>query len=117
MQQYDVDTRNCVRWTCIQTPDLRDQWGFSLSDGARRGFLQFLSQGKGLLALHAATIFFDDWPEYRNILGAWWEWGVSGHAPLQEHEMHVAEGSHPLTAGIEDFRIFDELYTDRKSVV
>jgi uncharacterized protein len=111
LQQYDLLTLNCVRWTCSQTPDWREQWAFHLSEAARRGFLDFLSQGKGLMALHAATICFDDWPEYRNILGAWWEWGVSGHAPLQEHRMRVVESSHSLIEGIGDFWIVDELYT------
>src|SRR5437868_48546 len=82
LQQYDLLTLNCVRWTCSKTPDWREQWGFAPSEAAQQGFLEFLSQGKGLLALHAATICFDDWPEYHNILGAWWKWGVSGHAPL-----------------------------------
>ena len=29
------------------------------------------------MAIHAATICFDEWPEYPNILGATWEWGIA----------------------------------------
>lgn len=108
---FDMLTLNCVRWTCDQTPHWRDDWHFELSAAARRGFLNFLAQGKGLLALHGATICFDDWLEYRKILGAWWEWGYSGHAPLQEHVMHVRTGAHPVVEGIGDFAVTDELYT------
>lgn len=110
-QEYDLLTLNCVRWTCSQTPVWREEWAFHLSEVARRELLRFLAGGKGLLALHAATICFDDWPEYRQILGAWWGWGISGHAPLLEHRMHIADSSHPLVEGIGDFSIVDELYT------
>jgi uncharacterized protein len=113
---FDLLTINCVRWTCDQTPAWRDEWHFELSEAARAGFLQFLATGKGLLALHCATICFDDWPEYRQILGGWWEWGHSGHAPYQVHPMHIADASHPITRGMSDFDLMDELYTGPRTV-
>ena len=112
IQDFDMLTLNCVRWTCAQTPDWRDEWAFELSEAARAQFLAFLEKGKGLLALHAATICFDDWPEFRTILGAWWEWDHSGHAPLQYQPMHIRSVTPPITAGLGNFVIYDELYTD-----
>ena len=112
---FDMLTLNCVRWTCSQpqvSAEWREQWSFELSEQARRGLAEFFAQGKGLLALHCATICFDDWPEYRRILGAWWEWGHSGHAPFGTHRMQVHAGAHPVVAGLEDFGIADELYTN-----
>jgi len=117
LQKFDLITLNCVRWTCGQeqvSSEWREKWHFELSEGARRGFKDFLAQGKGLLALHCATICFDDWPEYRKILGAWWEWGHSGHAPHQEQYMHVHTDAHAITEGIDNFMIKDELYTNPK---
>ena len=111
LQHFDMLTLNCVRWTCDQTPDWRDEWHFELSPKARQELLDFFASGRGMLARHCATICFDDWPEYRKILGAWWEWGLSGHAPFQEHSMHIRSTSHPLTQGLADFVIRDELYT------
>ncbi len=110
--EFDMLALNCVRWTCDQNPNLRDDWHFELSATARRSFLDFLAQGKGLIALHSASLCFDDWPEYRKILGAWWDWGYSSHSPLQEHVMHVRINAHPVVEGIEDFVITDELYTN-----
>ncbi len=110
LQDFDMLTLNCARWTCAQTPAW-GEWRFTLSARAREGLLRFLASGRGLLALHCATLCFDDWPEYRRILGAWWEWGHSGHAPLQEHTMRLRSTAHPLTRGLADFTIFDELYT------
>lgn len=112
LSDFDLLTINCVRWTCARNPEFRDEWGFELSEEAREGFLDFLAQGKGLLALHCATICFDDWPTYRNILGAWWKWDHSSHAPYQDHVMHIQDRAHPITEGLEDFTVMDELYTN-----
>jgi len=111
LADFDMLTLNCVRWTCDQSPSWRDEWHFELSEAARKGFLDFFDKGRGMLALHCATICFDDWPEYRKILGAWWEWNVSGHAPFQEQPMRVRTDAHPIVKGISDFSILDELYT------
>ena len=108
---FDMLTLNCARWTCAQNPEWRDQWRFELSLPARRELLRFLGAGRGLLALHCATLCFDDWPEYPRVLGAWWEWGHSSHAPLQEHAIEIVSPTHPITRGFADFVIHDELYT------
>jgi type 1 glutamine amidotransferase len=111
MKEFDLLVMNCVRWTCEQTPQWADDWCYHISQENREGMLRHLISGRGLLALHAATICFDDWPEFRNIIGAWWEWGSSGHAPYGLYEMKVRR-KHPLVEGIPDFVISDELYTD-----
>ena len=114
LQGYDMLTLNCARWTCSQpqvSEAWRRDWAYHLPDAARKGFLAFLAEGKGLLALHAATICFDDWPEFRKILGAWWVWGHSSHPPIQVHKVRVHTGAHPITKGIRDFEVRDELYT------
>jgi len=114
LADFDLVTLNCARWTCRQpqiSPAWRQQAGFEVSAEVQRSFAQFLAAGKGLLALHAATLCFNDWPAYSHILGAWWEWGYSGHAPLQEHLIQVRTDAHPVVMGIGDFAIHDELYT------
>lgn len=111
MEDFDIVVLNCVWWTGDQTPNWHDEWGREFPEASRVGLLNHLRSGKGLLALHAATICFDDWPEYRNILGAWWEWGISGHAPYQEHHMQLRAYQNPIIVGLADFDIVDELYT------
>ena len=115
LSDFDMLTLNCVRWTCDQRPNWRDEWHFELSSKARQELLNFFASGKGMLALHCATICFDDWPEYRKILGAWWDWGQSSHAPLQDHAMHIRSASHSITEGLADFVIVDELYTNPRT--
>ena len=110
IQEFDVLTLNCARTTFASQAQWREEWGFELSGRARREIRVFLRRGKGLLALHAAALCFDDWPEFREILGAWWEWGYTTHPAIQEHGMRVRTDAHPVVDGIEDFTIFDELY-------
>lgn len=110
LADFDLVTLYCTRATYRQKPDWTEKWGMEISESARRGFVDFLNGGKGILALHAATGCFDDWPEYRQILGAWWEWGYSSHPPVQEHAMHVNSDAHAIVRGLSDFRIVDELF-------
>ena len=112
---FDMLTLNCARWTCEDNPDWRDEWHFELRRSAQEVLLNYLAQGKGILALHSAVICFDDWREYRSVLGAWWEWGHSTHPPMQEHEMRVRTNAHRVVRDVEDFVITDELYIDLRT--
>jgi type 1 glutamine amidotransferase len=114
LSSYDILCLNCVRWTCSQKevhPSWPAKWRFALSQAARKGFMDFLSQGKGVLGIHAAAICFDDWAEFPKILGGRWEWGFSRHTPVQEHRVRVVAPEHPIVEGVGDFIIEDELYT------
>src|SRR5690348_5836104 len=46
-----------------------DYWQ-EISDEAKSDFLNWLKQGKGLLVLHHAIASYQEWPEYRKIIGA-----------------------------------------------
>jgi len=109
LREFDMITMNCARWTCADVgPD--HEWysfRFELSQEARAELLGFLGEGKGLLALHAATLCFDDWDEFAEILGA----RFTGHGPYQEYRLRVHADAHPITEGLADFDITDELYT------
>ena len=109
LDDFDALLLNCVRWSTEWEPG--PDGPYRLGERERDAVLKFLSQGKGLMALHAACICFDDWPEYREILGGYWEWKVSGHGPYQPGwEMAVVEDAHPITQGVTDFSIHDEPY-------
>ena len=110
--EFDFLTLYCTRATYKQVPRWTEQWHFELSETARQEITALLERGGGLLALHAASGCFDDWPEYKQILGAWWEGGKSSHPPVQEHLMMVNRGAHSIVAGVEDFPIVDELFID-----
>ena len=112
--EFELLTLSCTRVTYVAVPRWTEKWGFELSEGARVEILRFLGGGKGLLALHAASGCFDDWPEYPQILGAWWEGHHSSHPPVQKLSMRVNAGAHPVVDGIEDVEIEDELFMNLK---
>lgn len=115
LHDFDALILNCVRWSKegAEGPD----GAYHLGEDARRNVLRFLTSGKGLVALHAAVINFDDWTEYRDILGAYWVWDTSGHGPYRPGwKMRIADRAHPITQGIDDFEIHDELYHSLRMV-
>jgi uncharacterized protein len=90
----------------------RGEWAFDLSDRGRAAIVAHLERGGGLLALHTALICFDGWPRWKEILGGAWEWGRSAHPPYGAIDVRFAEHEHPLTRGLPDFTIDDEVYGD-----
>ncbi len=104
---------NLLRWS-MQVPryaHLREQWAISLSEAARAGLEHHVRSGGGLLAMHGASICFDDWPGWRDLLGGVWRWDRSSHPPLGDPvRVRVVTDAHPVVAGSTDFEIVDEVY-------
>lgn len=70
------------------------------------GLLAFVARGKGIVALHGALVSFQENHEYMALLGA----RFLSHPPIQDFEVTVADADHPITRGLSDFTIRDELY-------
>lgn len=109
---------NALRWTMTseQTPAryraLADAEGRQVSAAAREALADHLAGGGGLLGVHTASICFDDWPEWGDILGGSWVWGHSSH-PVIGPEIAVRPAAdHPLVDGIDPFDLVDEVYGD-----
>ena len=92
-----------------------------ISDKQAENFIKLLDKGVGLVILHHAIAAYNDWPEYRKILGARYylkdETDADGtkHARcLYKHDVdmkvHVADPKCPVAAGVSDFAIHDETY-------
>jgi type 1 glutamine amidotransferase len=112
LDAFDLLVVNALRWRMYgdKYDPYRDQYAYSPSERARERVREHLRRGRGLLAVHTAVICFDDWPEWGDLLGAQWKWGQSGHPPLATVRVNVRAQPHPLTAGIGDFDIEDEVY-------
>lgn len=76
----------------------------------REGLQRFLGQGNGLVVVHAGVASFSSWPEYADIIGAYWRWGKSTHDPYRPMMVQVADPDHPISRQLLDFKIIDELY-------
>ncbi len=81
-----------------------------LSEEHFRAITSHLQAGKPLLCHHSALLSFDERPEFAEIYDGRWIDGQSWHPPYHEFTVHVCPTGHPVTQGISDFRIADEIY-------
>jgi hypothetical protein len=108
----DVVVINALRWRmdAPQYERWRHTFALSLSEDARAGVTDFVEGGGGLVGSHTASICFDDWPGWGDLLGGAWVWGRSSHPAPAPAEVHVL-GEHPVTAGLPArFTVVDEIY-------
>jgi type 1 glutamine amidotransferase len=100
--QYDVILSNWNTW-----PDVTgSRWKPELE----KAFLDFVAGGKGFVVIHAGSSALQDWPEYQQIAGGTWELGETGHGPIHTFAVSVEDKKHPVTEGLKDFYIKDELW-------
>jgi uncharacterized protein len=91
-----------------------------ISNEAETNFLAFLNTGKGLVVLHHAIASYQAWPEYTRIIGARYYLekttvvGTEKARSTYQHDLHfnihVVTPTHPVTRGVKDFEIHDEVY-------
>jgi len=91
-----------------------------IPEEAQKDFIGMLEKGKGLVALHHAFCSYDFWPEYTNIIGGRYHhfpWDKNGEVQPPSRYKHdlpmdikVIDKKHPVTKGVQDFRIIDEAY-------
>jgi type 1 glutamine amidotransferase len=82
----------------------------TLSEQAKSNLLGFVKGGKGFAVSHLASASFKEWAEYKKLCGRNWVMGTSGHGPRSTFKVRIANKTHPVTQGIADFEINDELY-------
>ncbi len=80
----------------------------AVEQALRRGFMDYVTRGGGVVAIHFAVAANRNWPEFRELVGA----TFTGHPWNEEIGVTVEEPAHPLVAafGGKDFRIADEIY-------
>ena len=81
-----------------------------LSDTQKGDLLDFVRGGKGFGGVHSATDTFYKWPEYGELIGAYFQ----NHPWTQEATIRVKDPNSPLVAHLApSFRIKDEIYQFR----
>ncbi len=88
---------------------LIDYNGPAWSAAAQRNFLEAVENGAGVVAVHAANNSFPEWAAYEKMIGLTWR-PVSGHGEFHEFTVKMTDQAHPVTRGVSEFRISDELY-------
>ena len=114
LRDYDFLLLNYANW--------EDPAG--ISEAAKESFIEYLTDGGGLIVLHFANGAFhfslpqagdSDWPEYRKIVRRVWDHtSDSGHDPYGSFRVEPTAIHHPITDGIQAFETSDELYFNQK---
>ncbi len=79
-----------------------------LDEEQKASFLAFIKEdGKGFIGTHSATDTFYKWPEYNQLIGAWFD----GHPWHQEVDVEVKDRTFIATEHFPpNFKITDEIY-------
>jgi type 1 glutamine amidotransferase len=78
------------------------------SEKQQENFLKLLDRGTGLVILHHAIYGYRPWPEFQKIVGVT-RW-LSGAKNDFDFKIHIEDPQHPITRGLRDFAIHDEVY-------
>ena len=78
-----------------------------ISEEQKAAFLNFIKSGGGFVGIHSATDTFYKWPEYGELIGAYFD----GHPWHQDVTVKVDDQHHPATRHLgKSFQIKDEIY-------
>lgn len=91
-----------------------------ITEDQKSDFIKMLEKGKGLVFLHHSIASYQDWDEFKSILGARYYlqdmqvddklWPASTYLDDQKVEVSILDDKHPVTKGLEDFEIHEEVY-------
>ncbi|UCD73641.1 MAG: ThuA domain-containing protein [Candidatus Bathyarchaeota archaeon] len=77
-----------------------------LTEEQEEGIIDFVDDGKKLFGIHSATVVGEEHGRYIDLIGG----RFVHHPPRHEFQVKIEDRNHPITKGIEDFKITDELY-------
>jgi type 1 glutamine amidotransferase len=87
----------------------------TISDKEKESYYKLLQLGKGLLFLHHSLCSYQDWQEYKTIVGGkYHEEKNSPQSSTYQHDVTfpviLADKKHAVTKGMKDFSLLDEVY-------
>jgi type 1 glutamine amidotransferase len=78
----------------------------TLTDEQERGLLDFVRGGGGFFGLHTADASFRDCTGYHAMLNGFFD----GHSKYMDFTVTIVDPDHPITRGLADFGVTDELH-------
>ncbi len=103
LKEYNVILNNWNSW-----PENDIRWPTELEEA----ILKFIKQGGGFVTFHASTSVFYQWSEFKNISTSAWIMDTTWHGKNSVTEVLITNHEHPVTKGLQDFYIFDELWVN-----
>ncbi|MDO6435672.1 ThuA domain-containing protein [Flavitalea sp. BT771] len=93
----------------------------SISPAQQQAYISLLKKGASMVFLHHSLVSYQHWPEFIKIVGGQYHTApvlVNGDTLRANYEhgviipVKVEQKNHPVTRGISDFEIEDEVYSD-----
>lgn len=94
----------------------------AITDAEKKAFVELLNTGKGVIFMHHALASYQDWEEFEQILGGHYylqpvsrngeEFPASDYQHDVQVKVQISDPAHPITRGVSDFTIHDEIYKD-----
>jgi type 1 glutamine amidotransferase len=111
----------------IYDTELMDQYDILLfydmvqeiNDHQKKAFVDLLNEGKGVVFLNHSLVSYQGWDEFEKIIGGRYvlsgpEQDSSTYRHDVELPVEVIDRHHPITKGVDDFVIHDEVYGNFK---
>lgn len=107
-----LNTFNLKKYQAIASnwnafPSTERKWG-AVSEKA---ILNFVNEGGGFVLFHAASAAHCDWPQFQQMIGATWGKNTH-HGKISSFEVKIQDTKHPITRGMSNFMITDELWVE-----
>ncbi len=107
LKATDLKTYKVIASNWNAFPESSRQWG----ETAEKAIMDFVNGGGGFVLFHAAGASHYDWPEYPQMVGATWGKNTR-HGTIETFEVKVVDHQHPVTRGMNNFMITDELWVE-----
>jgi hypothetical protein len=125
------DTFQDINYTELKQPEANSQLGTldpktfdvivfydmpkTITENEKANYYHLLKLGKGMVFLHHSQCSYQNWDEYKTIVGGkYHEEKNSPQLSTYQHDVtftvKIANPKHPVTKGIHDFEILDEVY-------
>ncbi len=91
----------------------------SITDLQKQAYIDLLEQGKGMIFMHHAIVSYQEWDEFKHIIGGKYHsdsaridgtWYKSTYKHDVTINANVEDRKHEIMNGVPDFHIFDEVY-------
>ncbi len=105
-------TLYALRWRMLNHEKYiphRPRWAFEMPQALADTLRSYVANGGPMLAMHTASICFDDWPGFAQVLGGQWVWNTSFHPEPGAVDV-IPAGEHPIVSGSDRFTLSDEVY-------
>lgn len=109
------DRADLLSYDCVVLYDMVQ----NITEAQKARFLSLFDKGVGLVVTHHALVSYQGWPEFERIIGGTYPESQDKKGKVTpelgyEHDVElpvvIVAKDHPITAGLKDFTLTDEIY-------